>query len=65
MLKHEDRCCDCDAPGYPCRGIGCPNRVVVVYYCDHCDEEIEDGEVYSVDGEDLCEECLKRMFKKE
>ena len=65
MLKTEDRCCGCDAPGYPCLGNSCPNRNLEVYYCDHCDEEIDADEVYCVDGEDLCEDYLKRMFKKE
>ena len=65
MLKVEDRCCGCDAPGYPCIGNSCPNRRVEVCYCDHCDAEIDFDGVYSVDGEDLCEDCLKRMFKKE
>jgi len=49
-------------PGYPCRGSSCPNRDVPVYYCDKCGEELE--EVYEVDGEELCEECLKEKFLK-
>ena len=64
MLKIEDRCCGCAAPGYPCEGNSCPNKNVRVYYCDKCGEEITD-EVYEVDGEDLCEDCLKKMFLKE
>lgn len=36
---------------------------VPLYVCDHCDNEIH-GDVYDVDGEDLCEDCLKRMFLK-
>jgi DNA-directed RNA polymerase subunit RPC12/RpoP len=45
-------------------GSACPNRNVEVYYCDECGEEIE-GEVYEVDGEDLCEHCLHARFRKE
>lgn len=62
-IRVENRCCDCATDGYPCRGSSCPNRAVEVYYCDQCKEEIE--EVYEVDGEDLCEDCLKGIFKKE
>lgn len=63
MVKIENRCCDCAAPGYPCLGSSCPNRHVEVYYCDKCGEELED--VYEVEGEQLCEECLKDKFRKE
>ena len=60
MVRHENQCCDCAAPGYPCRGDACPLRHVEIYYCDHCHEELD--EIYDVDGEELCEECLKEMF---
>jgi hypothetical protein len=60
MTKKEDHCVDC---GLPCLGSSCPNRNVLVYYCDQCGEEI--GELYEVDGKDLCESCLKDMFKKD
>ena len=65
MVKIENHCCDCAVPGYPCRGSSCPNRNVKVYFCDRCREEIDPDEVYEVDGEDLCEECLKKMFIKD
>ena len=60
MKKIENHCCNCAVPGYPCRGSACPNRNVEVYYCDKCGRELED--IYDVDGEELCEECLKEMF---
>lgn len=65
MLKIENHCCDCAVPGYPCLGKNCPNTRVTVYYCDKCECEIDCDEVYEVDGQDLCEECLKEMFKKD
>lgn len=63
MLRIEDHCCDCAVPGYPCIGNACPHRCVKVHYCDKCGEQID--EVYEVDGEELCEDCLKEMFLKE
>ena len=63
MVKIENHCCDCAAPGYPCLGSACPNRNVEVYYCDECGEELDD-DIYDVDGEELCEECLKEMFRR-
>ena len=65
MVKYENQCCGCAVPGYPCLGKSCPNRNVKVVYCDRCGEEIDPDEVYSVEGEDICEECLKEQFKKE
>lgn len=60
MLKIENHCVDC---GQPCIGGACRYKDVPVYYCDKCNEELDD--VYEVDGEDLCESCLKDMFKKQ
>ena len=63
MVQYEDRCCGCAVPGYPCLGSSCPNRNVPIYHCDKCGDEI-DGDIYDVDGEELCEECLKDMFRR-
>ena len=59
----ENQCCDCAAPGYPCMGEICPLRRVKVHYCDRCDVDLD--VVYWVDGEELCEDCLKELFKRE
>ena len=63
MVVIEDQCVGCAAPGYPCRGSDCPNRHVEVHYCDKCGYELEE-DIYEVDGEELCEECLKEKFLK-
>lgn len=60
MIKYENQCVGCER----CIGSSCRNRRVPVIYCDKCDYEI-DGDVYDVDGKDLCEDCLKEMFKKD
>ena len=54
-------------PGYPCIGDSCPNRNVKVHYCDKCDPECDNPleDVYEVDDEELCEECLKERFRKD
>ena len=62
MIKVENFCIGCASDSYPCMGDACPRRNVEVHYCDQCDEKIE--EVFEVDGEELCEECLKDMFRK-
>ena len=63
-LRYENHCCDCAVPGYPCLGEYCPNRRVPVYYCDNCDPRCEAPleEVYEVEGDHLCEDCLKEKF---
>lgn len=63
MIAIENHCCGCAVPGYPCEGVLCPNRHVEVHYCDECECELDD--IYEVDGKELCEECLKEMFRKE
>lgn len=62
MTIYENQCCDCATPGYPCLGRSCSLSRVEVHYCDHCEEELD--EIYDVDGEELCEECLKEMFRR-
>ena len=63
MRRIENHCCDCASPGYPCRGSICPLRRVEVIICDHCDREIEYGEAFEVDGEDLCDECHADLYR--
>ena len=62
MIVIENHCCDCAVPGYPCRGDLCPLTRVEVHYCDRCGDEL--NEIYDVDDEELCEYCLKEMFKR-
>lgn len=62
MKKIENHCCDCAVDGYPCLGNACSLRHFEVYYCDRCKDEILD--IFDVYGEELCEECLKDMFRR-
>ena len=62
MIKYEDECCGCATESYPCLGSACSNRNVPHFYCDKCGEDVE--ELYKVDGEELCEDCLKNNFEK-
>jgi hypothetical protein len=32
--------------------------------CDRCEAEVGDGELWKVDGEEICEDCLKEMFPR-
>ena len=62
MVKIENHCCDCATPGYPCQGASCSLTRVEVHYCDKCGEELD--EIYEVEDEELCEYCLKEMFRR-
>lgn len=62
MKRIENQCCGCATDGYPCLGSACPHTHVEVYYCDKCGDELED--IYDVDGEELCEYCLKEKFRR-
>lgn len=61
MIRIENHCVSCDLL---CLGSSCPYRNVEVHYCDHCDVELYDEETYQVDDAELCEHCLKEMFRK-
>lgn len=62
MIRYENQCCDCAVPLYPCRGSSCPLRHVKIYECDECGEEVDAGELYDFDGEELCIECVKERL---
>lgn len=60
MKRIENHCVGCAVPAYPCIGNACPNRRVLVYYCDECKNEIT-TDVNEVDGQDLCNECFEKL----
>lgn len=62
MIKHENQCCDCAVPGYPCLGIFCPYINVPVYYCDICNYDAYAE--YEIDGEHYCKDCAKNYLKE-
>lgn len=62
MIRIEDHCCSCAVPGYPCMGAKCPNRRVEVHYCDECEAEIPEDEIYvDENGLELCESCVGEL----
>ena len=65
MRRYENQCCGCAVPAYPCIGNACKYRHVLVVYCDKCGDPIDGDTYYDVDGEELCDYCLKEKFKKE
>ena len=64
MTRIENHCCDCAAPGYPCRGNLCPLTSVEVIYCDRCGEQINPDEVVRVEELDLCMDCVAAIAER-
>ena len=60
MRTVNNECVDC---GLPCIGDACRYKNVIRYYCDKCKEEFNSDELYDVDGEMLCIDCLMKQFK--
>ena len=60
MRKVTNECVSC---GLPCLGDACPNRRVVRWYCDECKQRFDEDELYVVEDEELCADCLTRKFK--
>ena len=63
MIRYENQCCDCAVPAYPCLGASCHRRHVKIYECDNCNEEVDAGELYEFDGEQLCIDCIKERLE--
>ena len=39
-------------------------RLAMLPTCEKCNESIQDEDYYDVDGEILCEACMKRKYRK-
>ena len=59
MIKIENDCVGC-----PTYCINCGNKEVPHFYCDECEEEVNEGELFLFDNKQLCEECLKNQFHR-
>lgn len=63
MIVYENECVGCTGLGLHCIGDSCLNRKVPHYYCDWC--KVEKGyDLYDVDGEMVCDECILGQYKK-
>ena len=62
--KHIETCVGCTSMGLPCRGRSCSNyNGAYEYTCDECEKEYDPEELYDVDGEMLCEDCLLGRYQ--
>lgn len=39
-------------------------RLLTLPVCENCHKRIQDEDYYDVDGEILCEECMKRKYRR-
>ncbi len=61
MIRYTNECCGCATENYPCLGQACSNRNVIRFYCDACNNEV--NELRDFDGEQLCNDCLMKNFR--
>lgn len=61
MVKTIGVCYHCEH----CEGETCPNRRIEEHYCDECGKKLDDDEIYIVDIDEVCEDCLKKIFRKQ
>ena len=62
--KLLDNCVGCTSMGLYCRGSACPNSSPIVEYtCDKCGTELDPEDLYDVDGDMLCAECILNEYK--
>ena len=59
MISIENECVDC---GLPCLYTACPYYKVIHFYCDCCDEEVED--LYWFGSKQLCVDCILKQLEK-
>ena len=59
MIVIDNECVDC---GLPCLYAACPYYKVIRFFCDECDEEVED--LYWFGTEQLCSDCVLKQLEK-
>ena len=60
MVVFGDGCVGC---GLPCLGDNCIYKNVISCTCDKCKQEFDAEELYEVDGEDLCANCILMEYR--
>lgn len=60
--KIENECVGCP-PEMGCLGSDCRYKNVHRYYCDKCGNEYESSELYVVDEEELCSDCILSEYQ--
>ena len=53
---------ECVACGLPCIHTACPYYSVTRYYCDLCEDEVED--LYYLGNNELCADCALKQLEK-
>jgi hypothetical protein len=59
MQRITNECCDCASGSYSCGA--CSLREVKRFYCDKCGSETE---LFDLDGDELCQDCLLERIPK-
>ena len=63
MRVFESHCVGCTSLGLHCQGSACKNsRPVETVVCDKCRDS---GPIYDFEGQELCGDCISKLFDKE
>ena len=62
MRTIEDECVGCPKE-MGCLGDNCRYKNVHRYFCDKCGDEFDAEELYVVDGEDVCSDCILNEYQ--
>ena len=61
MIKYENECVGCPKE-MGCLGSACPYRNVPHLYCDECEDEFDEEDLFTSNGDDMiCLDCLLKM----
>lgn len=63
MIRYEDECVGCP-PHMGCIGNSCQYMHVPHYFCDVCECETDPDNLYDVNGDMVCSDCLPDVFPK-
>lgn len=64
MIYYSNDCYGCATESYPCLGESCPVAHTKHYVCDYCKEELDEGELYWYEGEQLCIDCVRNRLEQ-
>lgn len=63
MIRFEDECVGCPTE-MGCLGNSCKYNKVPHFYCDECGDEVDEGDLYEFDGQQLCIDCIEERLPK-
>ena len=64
MVVIESDCVGCPVNEIGCIYEACPYYEVKRYYCDNCESEVMEGELYRFGSDELCADCVLNQLER-